>query len=121
MKNPVNAVKDYIAHYLKLRITSIRLEIMECISKAMGYITLIIIVAFFFFLSLLYFSLGLFVWLRMLFGSPYQAMFCTGGILLLIAFIFLLFMRPFVRLIAGKVAAIIWSQRQKRHHKDDLS
>lgn len=119
MKNLLSNLKESIAHYAQLRITSLRLEVIDRVSNAMGYFAFMMMVAFLFFFSFLYFSFGLAAWLGDLFNSRYAGMFCTGGIILIIAFVTLLLSKPIVRFFAGKLAAILMRKGSDENDEND--
>lgn len=119
MKNLLKNLRENITHYIQLRIAAIRLEAVDRISNVMGYFTFILIVAFLFFFAFLYFSFGLAAWLGDLFNSRYAGMFCTGGIIVLVAVITILLNKPIVRFFAGKLAVIMLIKRSKEKDEED--
>lgn len=122
MKNLFRTFRESIARYLQLRLTAVKLEVIERLSNVMGYFSFILILSFFFFFSFLFFSFGLAAWLGELFNNKYAGMFCTGGIILVIAIIVLLLNKPIIRLFSGKLAAILSrknEQEQDTENEDD--
>lgn len=119
MKNLLNNLRESITRYIQLRLAAIRMEVVDRISNVMGYFTFMLIVAFLFFFAFLYFSFGLAAWLGDLLNSRFAGMFCTGGLILLIAFITILLSKPIVRFFAGKLAVIMLRKRPKEEDEDD--
>lgn len=119
MKNLLNNLRESITHYIQLRLSAIRLEAVDRISNVMGYFTFMLIVAFLFFFAFLYFSFGLAAWLGDVFNSRFAGMLCTGGIIVLIAFVAILLNKPIVRFFAGKLAVIMLRKRAKEDEEDE--
>jgi hypothetical protein len=111
--------RESIARYLQLRITSVKLELIDRLSNAMGYFAFILIVAFLFFFSFLFFSFGLAAWLGELFHNRYAGLFCTGGIILVIAFITIALGKPIIQFFAGKLAAILLLKKEQEQLLDE--
>ncbi|HET8573395.1 MAG TPA: phage holin family protein [Edaphocola sp.] len=119
MKNLLNNLRESITRYFQLRFASIRLELVDRISNVMGYFTFMLIVAFLFFFAFLYFSFGLAAWLGTLLDSRFAGMFCTGGVILVIAFITILLGKPIIRFFAGKLAVIMLRKRAREDDEDE--
>lgn len=119
MKNLLNNLRESITHYIQLRLAAVRLEAVDRISNVMGYFTFMLIVAFLFFFAFLYFSFGLAAWLGDVFNSRFAGMFCTGGIILVIAVVTILLSKPIIRFFAGKLAVIMLRKRAKDDDDDD--
>lgn len=119
MKTLLKTIKEALVHYLQLRLKTLRLEVVERIANVMGYFIFILVVIFLFFFAFLFFSFGLAAWLGDILHSRYGGMFCTGGIILVLAIIIVLTSKPFIRFFAGKVAGILTRKVREEEEDDD--
>lgn len=119
LKTIFNGIKDNIAQYIRLRFISAKLDLIERLSDVLGYFAFLLIVAFLFFFSFLYFSFGLATWLGTVFHNRNAGMFCTGGIILLVALTAIAFSKRIIRYFAGKLAVILLKKKKEEEESTD--
>lgn len=118
MNRTFNSIKDKVIQYLHLRFDEIRLEIVEKIVNVLGYFIFVILAIFFTFIGLGFLALSLAEWLIEIFDSRIIGFLATGGLFILISILFFMMSKLVVRFFAGKMAAIILNNRNKKSKKD---
>ena len=83
-----------LSGYIESRIALFKIEMQEDIARVLAKSLVYVVIMFFGFLFLVFFSIGLAHYLNSFFAKPFAGYWIVSGIYLMIFFMFLIFQKP---------------------------